>query len=303
MVSPFTLFSSNEVGASNFTVCAMFTESYRAKAERLISSLKSLSIDFKIYQVAAIHSSISVFGKSDLELSKPNFIRHALGQTTKSVLYVDADMVFLNEPLEFVSLERDFAIFNWLSSDATDAWVPLEDDSQRRFWRFSHSNDDWSDTQLICSGCVQWWSQSNLARKLLDRWQKEVGRNPQTQDDHSLDIAFNLNPDNALRAHWLTKEYARYAFWIFTKPIIDHPDLPTTFSNSPHSSPKNRILPSQVLLDVGKAVPVARGLMIDAENRTVLARTVDGKYVPWAPLKREMFLPPHGTADCKSSSC
>ncbi len=48
-------------------------------------------------------------------------------------------------------------------------------------------------------------------------------------DDACLDYAFNNLKDDirsSMNVAWLPKEYCRYAWWIFDKPVIDHPEFP-----------------------------------------------------------------------------
>jgi hypothetical protein len=144
-----------------YIVCAMFTKNYEHKAERLRASLDEIHLDYAIYEVPAVHRSINKNGIDDPLVSKPQFISFVLDEFNKPVLYVDADMCFRSEPLLFASSRADFAIFNWLASDSTDAWVPVAGQNTvfgkpRRYWNFSHAIDDRSETQLsvpdACSG-------------------------------------------------------------------------------------------------------------------------------------------------------
>jgi hypothetical protein len=287
---PYTLAASRGGLGASYVVCAMFTPGYRDKADRLVASLRALDLEYAIYETPAVHCSISPSGAGDIQLSKPGFIDFVLCQFEKPVLYVDADMVFRQAPLLLDSLRDDFAICNWLANDATDAWVPVAGQETRRYWTFSHAIDDWSITQMICSGCVQWWAPS--AHALLDRWRDVIAANPGVPDDHALDVAFNQFPPGDLRVKWLPKEYARYAFWIFTNPVIDHPEFPAQISGDFHAMPGTRTIASRIITHAGKTVPLPRSMLIDTQAGLVLARDGEGQYVPWAPLQMPLYLPP-----------
>jgi hypothetical protein len=115
-------------------------------------------------------------------------------------------------------------------------------ESSNQLYEFSHSIDFLSDDQLICSGAVQFWSNSIASYNLLKFWQFVITSNPSSADDCCLDLAFNnycslyTNEINFLS---LPKSYARYAWWIFDQPVIDHPDFPN--SNNIWREPENLI--------------------------------------------------------------
>lgn len=291
----FKLWARRDIPGAPFIVCAMFSKGYQEKAERLLASLLPLRLEYAIYEVPAVHRSVSLKGVDDLSLSKPQIIAFALDQFKKPVLYVDADTCFRGMPALFTSLRDDFAIYNWLAGDCTDAWVPVPGQkvlpgTPPRYWTFSHAIDDWSQTQLICSGCVQWWAPS--ARTLLDRWYDVIAAHPRAQDDHCLDVAFNYRPPDNLRFTWLSKQYGRYAFWIFDEPVIDHPEFPAPASGGFDSIPGGRAIVSQITMNAGKRVPVPRTMMIDAHDKVLLAKNMAGAFVPAAPLQARLYLPP-----------
>lgn len=292
-MSPYVLWARRDIPGAPYIVCAMFSKDYQDKAERLLASLLPLDLEYAIYQVPAVHRSVSPKGVDDLSLCKPKVISFALDQFKKPVLYVDADICFRGAPALFTSFQSDFAIFNWLASDDTDAWIPIAERnaaSPPRYWTFSHAIDDWSESQLICSGCVQWWAPS--ARALLDRWSNVIAAHPRAQDDHCLDVAFNYRPSDDLQFAWLPKEYARYAFWIFSQPAIDHPEIPTPVSGDFETIPGGRAIVSQIILNAGKRVPVPRTMIIDTHDRILLAKNAAGAYVPAARLQARLYLPP-----------
>jgi len=280
-----------------YVVCAMFTKDYEHKAERLRASLDRANLDYALFEVPAVHRSISKNGIYDLSLSKPEFIRFAIKRFNKPVLYVDADVCFRSAPALIDAYRGDFAIFNWLASSCTDAWVPVTRQNTiagkpPRYWQFSHSVDDWSETQLICSGCTQYWAPTLRAGALLDRWRELLWANPRAQDDHCLDVAFNFRPRDGLRFWWLPNEYARYAFWIFSDPVIDHPDFPTPVLNDFEDLPGGRAIAAQIKLDAGKPIPIPRTMILDAYSRSMIGQSLAGKGTgSYLKIEQRLFLP------------
>jgi hypothetical protein len=138
--------------------------------------------------------------------------------------------------LPLVQAGTEFAIYNWLADEHTDAYVAVElrgPDGQSvkpvdRFYRFSHSIDVYAPTQLICSGASQFYANTDRSRALLRTWAKVIDEHPGVADDQCLDWAFNFRISEAQRPKslWFDKAYARYLFWIFSRPVIDHPQFP-----------------------------------------------------------------------------
>lgn len=219
---------------SNFLIASMCTPSYRNLAIRLIDSIKQFNhLDFVLFETPTVHRSISPKGTENIEFCKPNFIAHCLSVFRKPILYLDCDVVIKKNPAlieEIVkSREVDFSIFNWLNDQDNAAYIPHKikngSDESITIYHISHSINYQSTDQLICSGAVQLWSLSEPALSLLSFWKSTIEKNNDAQDDHCLDYAFN-NYQGEIKAHWLKKSYARYAWWIFDEPIIDHPQIP-----------------------------------------------------------------------------
>jgi hypothetical protein len=224
--------------SSGFLACGMFTKSYAIKAERLAQSLQALGISYALYEVPAVHSSISPKGENNSVYTKANFISHLLNRFPCPILYLDVDCVVL-KPLDIVTnlvnSQHDFAIFNWLAVDRNDAYIPcrvaLLGDESDRYYRYYHQIRERSNDQLICSGAVQFWRYTDAARSLLSSWFEIISTHPHAADDVSLGFAFNnrISPlHKLLRPYWLPKNYARCAWWIFDEPIINHPEIPFT---------------------------------------------------------------------------
>lgn len=231
-----TVFAQQDDHAHGFVVAAMFTANSQSHAERLKASLDAVGLNYALYQVPSVHRSISPRGGSDVAYSKPNFIRSVLDGTKRPVLYVDADMVFRDFPARIVDIaaaDADFAIYNWLADPVTDAYAPVRvpydgQETTNRFYQFSHSVDLFDPGQLFCSGAVQFYQSSPGAELLLSAWLDAIAKHPGVEDDQLLDYAFNrLVHGGGIKAAWLEKEYCRYAWWIYARPVIDHPEFPT----------------------------------------------------------------------------
>ena len=57
---------------------------------------------------------------------------------------------------------------------------------------------------------------------------KNIKEFPKAVDDQTLDYTYNFSLNtNDLNTIWFDKSYCRYKWWIFSKPIINHPDKVT----------------------------------------------------------------------------
>ncbi len=277
---------------ARYVVGAMMTSSHARFGERLAESCRTHSLPLALFEVPTVHRSISVKGSDDPRYTKSRFIRFLLDRFERPVLYLDVDCVVAQHPALIDDLLRarvDFAIFNWLAEEHTEAYVraemTVEDGSARRvlrdrFYRFSHSIDSLCDRQLLCSGAVQWWNRTPPAISLLEQWQRVIERSPRSADDKCLDHAFNNHPSAAahLRAAWLPKGYARYAWWIYERPVIDHPEIPASvhgFAPLDELDGKRRIYP-QYLKEPQVAYVFPKDCLIDTQTRTLLRLSAQG---------------------------
>jgi hypothetical protein len=280
-------------GTAGYIVGAMMTASHAPLGERLSASCRAHSLPLAIFELPAVHRSISPQGSDDLSCTKASFINFMLERYDRPVLYLDVDCVVARRPWRFDELlaeKTDFAIFNWLAEEHTEAYVrtdmAVQDGSSSRvihdrYYRFSHSIDWMSETQLLCSGAVQWYNNTAGAMRLLERWQDVVARSAASADDKCLDFAFNNLPADApkLKTAWLQKRYARYAWWIYERPCIDHPEFPSRgegFVPLDDLDGQHRIH-----MDALRQAPVnytfPKDCLIDTEARTLL-RLRDGKW-------------------------
>lgn len=227
---------SRRNGACRFLAAAMYTRDYADRATRLAASCERFNVPYVLHEVPAVHSSISEKGNLDLALTKANFVRFLFTRHRTPILYVDVDCVFCDYPDlidQLLESGATFAAYNWAADREHDAFVPVDVEIdgnvvRDRYYANSHRVDRYCVTQLVTSGCVQLYVDSPATRHLLGAWQETIMRFPGCADDHCLDFAFNnggsLIPE--LRPFWLPKTYARYPWWIYVKPVIDHPDFP-----------------------------------------------------------------------------
>jgi hypothetical protein len=299
-------------GRPAFVVASMFTPSHRDLATRLAASLERFGLPFAIYEVPSVHRSISVRGNDDPACTKANFISFVLDEFRVPVLYVDSDCVFRALPKRIQALVADgcdFAIYNWLADEHTDAFKPCvisntpppAGSDRPRYYQFSHSVDWFSPDQLLCSGAVQFYSTTAAARDLLAAWHGVIREFPGVPDDECLDYAFNFRRSTTQRiqAFWFDKSYARYLFWIYARPVIDHPQMPAVNDQAATKidvlagTPRWKKDHAEIRAD-GRLFP--RDAVIDAEQRLVLrprrAAGADGRIelVAFAPLHTELFL-------------
>ena len=229
-----------EFGAARYILGAFMTPDYAHFGERLLSSCRAHSLPLALLEVPSVHRSISPRGSPDLCYTKANVVSFLLNRYRRPILYLDSDCVVVQRPDRVDRLLAegvDFAVFNWLAEEHTEAYVPFElalrqgqqtRMSGKRFYCFHHSIDYLSHTQLLCSGAVQFYNTTEPARRLLTQWQQAIEQFPLSADDHCLDFAFNNYPQDAppLKANWWDKSYARCAWWIYVRPVIDHPQIP-----------------------------------------------------------------------------
>lgn len=226
--------AGSEAQTSSLLFISMFTKKYESLAKRLVASMDKHSLPYAVYEVPTVHNSISEKGSNDLNYTKSSFIRYVMDRTNKHIIYIDCDCEIKKFPSKFfeISNNHDFAIYNWLSSQDNHVYLPYENhNTSEVLYKFSHCIEPICETQLICSGAVQFWAKTESSIDLLNYWQNTIECNKGAADDHCLDFSFNnfnKKYNNKLNHYWLTKSYARYAWWIFDQPVIDHPQIPNT---------------------------------------------------------------------------
>lgn len=278
----------------------MFSAGYRAKADALAASLMPLGLPFALFEVPHVHRSISVRGVLDMTYCKPRFISGVLGKFQRPVLYVDADFLFCRHPVlisTFAPAGIDFAIYNWLADLMNDAWGPdldrigRESEAAARYWKFGFAVEKVSQSQMLCSGGVQYWAATAAARRLLTAWDRQIEAKPRSPDDELLDYVFNFLPAERhdVRTAWLPKEYVRYVHWPYVEPVINHPDVPAREVAGNFEYLGDSRVNAAELTDVSKARPFPRGALLDvAEKRLVFSAPPGTDFS--MPLTTPLFL-------------
>ena len=289
----------------SYVIGAMFTAGYAEKAQRLAASCDRLGLRYVIHEVPSVHRSLSRLGTDDLSYTKPNFIRHLLSVHRKPVLYVDADCEFVDQPAlidQLVAAGYDFAIYNAYADEFTDRFLPIalslrpgEPPIRNRFFKYSRRINWASDDQLGCFGCVQLYRNSLAARTLLSRWHQTIISFPGSGDDAHLNFTYNNLERRSwlywlLKVHWLPQSYTRICWWIFTKPVINHPDIPGTSSEFIEiNDPAGRRDVYRSSMGRRNALPFPRDCIIDAQ-RDMICRLVDGELISLGPTNETIWL-------------
>ena len=225
--------------APAFVVAGMFTGGDAGKAARLRASCERFGVEHDIREVPSVHQSISKRGTADLAYTKPKLILDALARHRRPVLYIDADCEIVAEPAlvgELLGKGVEFAIYNWAADRQTEAYLPVQivtgeadgvTGSGPRYYSLAWKFPYYDPAQLLCSGAVQLYAGTPAARGLLEGWQRTIERFPEAADDYALSYAYNNRGRDLtrMRAAWLPKSYARYAWWIQAEPVINHPDI------------------------------------------------------------------------------
>jgi hypothetical protein len=275
-----------EFESAGYIVGAMMTPSHAHFGERLSASCRAHSLPLALFETPFIHRSISPKGTDDLQYTKAKFVQFLLERYQRPILYLDVDCVVAQPPTrvdDLLARRVDFAIFNWLAEEHTESYVRADvtvqegadgGNSQARFYRFSHSIDVKSQCQLLGSGAVQWYHNTDAARRLLAHWQAVIESSPRSADDKCLDLAFNNYPsgDPPLTAAWLDKSYARYAWWIYQRPVIDHPEFPYSgegFTPLHEVNGRPRFRPGSLQRRTVEYV-FPKDCLIDTQTRTLL---------------------------------
>jgi hypothetical protein len=140
---------------------------------------------------------------------------------------------------------------------------------KRRFYRYSHSIDAFDPSQLMSSGAAQYYTPN--ARPVLQGWLDTISRFPNVMDDESLDYTYNfVISRNLIRASWWGKDYCRYPWWIHTRPVIDHPQLPIAIEPSRKFKSVTGRDRYKVESVQSRSPPVTRNYLIDTKRKRFL---------------------------------
>lgn len=284
-------------GASNGPlIISMCTPDYIRVALRLCESInKNTEFDFIVFETPTVHKSITPKGSSFLEYSKPSLIAYCLEKYGRSVVYLDSDVIIEQTPLllnDLFAQNFDFSIYNWLSGEENHCYVPINDIQTETLYHFSHKINKSCPNQLICSGAVQFWAPTEKAHTLLNYWFDFIELEPNFTDDIALDFAFNNNTDKlaGMRCLWLPKSYARYAWWIFDKPIINHPYLPNKSNKSIiYSEARDQLRYYQEFFtEMQMPAPIADDELIDIKTK-IIYKIISNELVATGYFKNEIW--------------
>jgi hypothetical protein len=218
---------------------------------------------------------------------------------------MDVDMFFVGYPKKIVRVSSegyDFAIYNWLHDEHNEAYVPINGkieagNRHSDFYFFSHCIDFFCAEQLICSGGVQFYGNSDAAKKLLEHWQNFIARYPEFADDEGLDYVYNnfILHSVDLKAYWLDKSYLRLPWWPHIKPVILHTGLPTSGRNCHITEIENR---RRYYLEKCKRnsghLLFPRDWIIDTKER-VLLKVVNNQVVGQRPIQQKFWIYPESS--------
>ena len=234
------IFKEKNLSDQSFLIISFFTKNFISKAKRLADSLDQLNLNYKIFEIPEIHFSKSNKGTSNINYCMPKLILEVFKKNQIPLLYVDSDIVFKKKPELLSSFKQkkiDFAIYNFIEDTDNEGYLPLKVNIkvenkiiQKEFFVTKVSvplvNSPKHEKQMLTAGAVAYFANSEPSIDLLKKWLKNVERFPRAVDDQTLDYTFNieLNEKKKLNIYWLPKNYCRYNFWIFTDPVINHPD-------------------------------------------------------------------------------
>ena len=318
-----------------FVLAGFYTPSHKAIADRLRKSCEDFGLPYSLHEVSTVHVSLAAKGSTDLRFTKPNFIHTVLERHRMPVLYVDCDCIVMAEPLHVRDMFRhggtDFACVNAVSLEAHPGFQPLEvtDDTLKgkieplRYFQGGAQLPWLMHDQVHGPGGVSAWNNSDAARLLLRAWHQEIAFltsiacRPCTAEgsrgvwshaeDQILDWVFNNRAKShggelaALRASWLPANYLRVPEYIYTAPVINHPDYASTgprLKIAAHHGMKIRHFSSctarksmRGLKDLGLYDVILEGLVVDIKERKAGSWTVDRGFVASRTLDMD-FWPP-----------
>lgn len=233
------IFRENNFDDNDFLVVSFFTQSYKNKAQRFVESVENFKLNYKVFEIPTIHYSKSNKGSYDINYCMPKLILKVIEKYNVPILFLDVDMVITEKPQLIFDINKkkiDFAIYNWFDDPENDGYLPIKLDIDTNKGKISKKfyinslgvkliNDPKKDRQLFSSGGVAYFSNRSISIRLLNEWLENIKRYPKAPDDQLLDYTFNYTTGvkKDLNVEWLTKSYCRVHWWIFDRPVINHP--------------------------------------------------------------------------------
>ena len=298
----YNLYKENINLSFDFLIISFFTKNLEEKAKRLIASLDFLKLNYKIYKIPEIHTTSNLKGSVNSEYSLPKFILNVIEKYNMPILFVDADMVFHQYPVEIINFKKkiDFAAYNWFFDRNNAGYFPLPIKNleqfqylKERFYIYSHSVDYLSSSQLFSSSPVLFFSNSLNSKELLLDWLNNIKVYNNCVIDKLLDYTFNITFKfkQKLNTYWLDKSYCRFKFFIFSNPIINHPDELTNRVDTSHGQSD---VGGNLRWDLKELVPresikFPKEYFIDVKNKAFF-KLVDRKLTFIEKFSEELFL-------------
>jgi len=237
-----------------FIVAAFCTPTHKEVADRLRRSLRAFGLPYTFQEVSTVHPTLSPKAAGGPETTKPNFIYAMLERHQLPVLYMDCDLIVLDEPVhvqEALRVGSDWGICNFLAAEVCAVVQPIGALNSRELYRLTLGGPDVrirTSEQALSNAAISIWNNTEGARTVLRRWHQELvfyanacsfqstgdparGVGVWTvADDQVLDWMWNnrarlyrgelLN----VKVYWLPMSYARLPLFPFVPPIVNHPD-------------------------------------------------------------------------------
>ena len=299
------VYQENLSNKQDFLIVSFFTKNFVSKAIRLANSLDKLNLNYKIFEIPEIHFSKSNKGTSNINYCMPKLILDVFKVSKIPLLYVDSDIVFKKNPdliFSFHEKKIDFAIYNFIEDTDNEGYLPLKINIReneklvpKEFFVTKVSvpllNSANYERQMLTAGAVAYFSNTKAAIDLLNRWLENIKHFPRAVDDQTLDYTFNidLNGKKKLNVYWLPKNYCRYNFWIFTDPVINHPDELTyrPEDNFDDITGKKRYIRKNILKRLNAKIDKTH--LIDI-NQKLIFKIVNNKIEVVKKFNNEIFL-------------
>ena len=310
-----------------FIIAAFCTQNLKAKADTLRRSLQQFGMPHTFQEVSTVHPTLSARGVGGPEITKPNFIHAMLDRHQLPVLYMDCDLVVVDEPVHVQEALRggyDWGICNFLAAETFAVHNPLPGESTRYSLTVNCDGVRFlTREQLHSNGAINFWSNKDGARKVLRRWHQElvfyanaisfqVTSDPAkgvgvwtVAEDQVLDWLWNnrskLYQGELLdvKPYWLPLSYARMPIWSFVAPIVDHPDyisqgprMMVAAHRGTRKSHYDNSSPQKTWAAL-MALGVPRGcVVLDMEKRMAGRRTQEGGEIQYdIEIKAQLYPP------------
>ena len=100
------IYKENLLEGEDFLIVSFFTQNYKDKADRLISSLNNFNLNYIIFEVPTIHYSKSEKGSNDINYCMPKLVLKMLKKFKIPIVFLDCDLILVKEPKLFYELKK-----------------------------------------------------------------------------------------------------------------------------------------------------------------------------------------------------